>query len=97
MAQVALTYSYVYLGAGGPHERRPVRTPGGPGGFELISQKSGGTLQPFPFAIPTRWRDVLGRNDRLIRRDHRHSFQKAKLKVTPLTNWVGGSGTPIWN
>jgi hypothetical protein len=41
MAQVALTYSYVYLGAGGPHERRPVRTLGGPGGFELISQKSG--------------------------------------------------------
>jgi hypothetical protein len=55
MAQVALTYSYVYLGAGGPHERRPVRTPGGPGGFELISQKSGGTLQTgdqFQIGVP---------------------------------------------
>jgi hypothetical protein len=55
MAQVALTYSYVYFGAGGPHERRPVRTPGGPGGFELISQKSGGTLQTgdqFQIGVP---------------------------------------------
>jgi hypothetical protein len=55
MAQVSLTYSYVYLGAGGPHERRPVRTPGGPGGFELISQKSGGTLQTgdqFQIGVP---------------------------------------------
>ncbi len=55
MAQVALTYSYVYLGGGGPHERRPVRTPGGPGGFELISQKSGGTLQTgdqFQIGVP---------------------------------------------
>jgi hypothetical protein len=55
MAQVALTYSYVYLGAAGRHERRPVRTPGGPGGFELISQKSGGTLQTgdqFQIGVP---------------------------------------------
>ena len=55
MAQVALTYSYVYFGAAGPHERRPVRTPGGPGGFELISQKSGGTLQTgdqFQIGVP---------------------------------------------
>src|SRR5208283_1489090 len=55
MVQVALTYSYVYLGGGGPHERRPVRTPGGPGGFELISQKSGGTLQTgdqFQIGVP---------------------------------------------
>jgi hypothetical protein len=55
MAEVALTYSYVYFGAGGPHERRPVRTPGGPGGFELISQKSGGTLQTgdqFQIGVP---------------------------------------------
>src|SRR5271165_6524656 len=55
MAQVALTYSYVYFGASGPHERRPVRTPGGPGGFELISQKSGGTLQTgdqFEIGVP---------------------------------------------
>src|SRR5438270_12831852 len=55
MAQVALTYSYVYFGAGGPHERRPVRTPGGPGGFELIAQKSGGTLQTgdqFQIGVP---------------------------------------------
>jgi hypothetical protein len=55
MAQVALTYSYVYLGPGGPHERRPVRTAGGPGGFELISQKSGGTLQTgdqFEIGVP---------------------------------------------
>ena len=55
MAQVALTYSSVYFGAAGPHERRPVRTPGGPGGFELISQKSGGTLQTgdqFQIGVP---------------------------------------------
>src|SRR5271165_4495721 len=55
MAQVALTYSYVHLGASGSHERRPVRTPGGPGGFELISQKSGGTLQTgdqFQIGVP---------------------------------------------
>lgn len=55
MVQVALTYSYVYLGGGGPHERRPVRTPGGPGGFELIAQKSGGTLQTgdqFQIGVP---------------------------------------------
>ena len=55
MAQVTLTYSYVYFGASGPHERRPVRTPGGPGGFELISQKSGGTLQTgdqFQIGVP---------------------------------------------
>jgi hypothetical protein len=45
MAQVALTYNYVYFGASGPHERRPVRSPGGPGGFTLIQEKSGGTLQ----------------------------------------------------
>src|SRR4029077_8858101 len=55
MVQVALTYSYVYFGAGGPHQRRPVRTPGGPGGFALISQKSGGTLQTgdqFQIGVP---------------------------------------------
>src|SRR5580704_4814619 len=55
MAEVALTYSYVYFGASGPHERRPVRAPGGPGGFALISQKSGGTLQTgdqFQIAVP---------------------------------------------
>jgi hypothetical protein len=55
MAQVALTYSYVYFAAAGPHERRPVRTPGGPGGFEPISQKSGGTLQTgdqFQIGVP---------------------------------------------
>jgi hypothetical protein len=55
MAEVALTYSYVYFGAAGPHERRPVRTPGGPGGFEPISQKSGGTLQTgdqFQIGVP---------------------------------------------
>jgi hypothetical protein len=45
MAQVALTYNYVYFGADGPHERRPIRSPGGPGGFTLIQEKSGGTLQ----------------------------------------------------
>jgi hypothetical protein len=45
MTQVTLTYSYVSFGPSGPHERRPVRTPGGPGGFSLIQQKSGGTLQ----------------------------------------------------
>jgi hypothetical protein len=55
MVQVALTYNYVYFGAGGPHQRRPVRTPGGPGGFQLISQKSGGTLQTgdqFQIGVP---------------------------------------------
>ena len=55
MAQVPLTYSYVSLGPSGPHERRPVRTPGGPGGFTLIEQKSGGTLQTgdrFQIGIP---------------------------------------------
>jgi len=55
MAQVALTYSYVYFAAAGPHQRRPVRTPGGPGGFALISQKSGGTLQTgdqFQIGVP---------------------------------------------
>src|ERR671923_1435342 len=55
MAQVLLTYSYVYFGSSGPHERRPVRTPGGPGGFQLISQKSGGTLQTgdhFQIGVP---------------------------------------------
>ncbi len=55
MVEVALTYSYVYFGAAGPHERRPVRSPGGPGGFELISQKSGGTLQTgdqFQIGVP---------------------------------------------
>jgi hypothetical protein len=45
MTQVPLTYSYVSFGPSGPHERRPVRTPSGPGGFSLIQQKSGGTLQ----------------------------------------------------
>jgi len=47
--------SYVYFGAGGPHERRPVRTPGGPDGFEPISQRSGGTLQTgdqFKIGVP---------------------------------------------
>ena len=55
MAQVALTYSYVHLGASGSHERRPVRTPGGPDGFEPISQRSGGTLQTgdqFKIGVP---------------------------------------------
>jgi hypothetical protein len=55
MADVALTYSYVYFGASGPHERRPVRTGGGPGGLVLISQKSGGTLQTgdqFQIGVP---------------------------------------------
>jgi len=45
MAQVPLTYDLVYFGANGPHERRPVRTGGGPGGFNLIATHSGGTLQ----------------------------------------------------
>lgn len=45
MTEVPLTYSYVSFGPSGPHERRPVRTPGGPGGFSLIQQKSGGTRQ----------------------------------------------------
>jgi hypothetical protein len=55
MAQVTLTYSYVYFAAAGPHERRPVRSPGGPGGFQLISQRSGGTLQTgdqFQLGVP---------------------------------------------
>jgi hypothetical protein len=55
MAQVALTYSYVYFAAAGPHQRRPVRNPGGPGGFQLLSQRSGGTLQTgdqFQLGVP---------------------------------------------
>jgi hypothetical protein len=55
MAQVPLTYNYVSLGPSGPHERRPVRTPGGPGGLILIEQKSGGTLQTgdvFQIGVP---------------------------------------------
>ena len=55
MAQVTLTYSYVYFASAGPHERRPVRSPGGPGGFQLISQRSGGTLQTgdqFQLGVP---------------------------------------------
>jgi hypothetical protein len=55
MVQVALTYNYVYFGADGPHERRPVRSAGGPGGFTLIQEKSGGTLQTgdqFQIGIP---------------------------------------------
>lgn len=63
MAQVALTYSYVYFAASGPHERRPVRTPGGPGGFSLIEQKSGGTLQTgdqFQIGIPFPATETVG-------------------------------------
>jgi len=55
MAEVALTYSYVYFAAPGPHERHPVRSPGGPGGFQLITQRSGGTLQTgdrFQLGVP---------------------------------------------
>src|SRR5277367_207086 len=55
MAKVALTYNYVYFGASGPHERRPVRSSGGPGGFTLIQEKSGGTLQTgdqFAIGVP---------------------------------------------
>ena len=52
MAQVPLTFNnYVSSGPSGPHERRPVRTPGGPGGLILIEQKSGGTLQRRRFQI----------------------------------------------
>jgi hypothetical protein len=45
MTQVPVTYSYVYFGSSGRHERRPVRTAGGPGGFNLIEQRPGGTVQ----------------------------------------------------
>jgi hypothetical protein len=64
MAEVALTYSYVYFGSAGPHERRPVRTPSGPGGFALISQKSGGTLQTgdqFQIGVPLPPTQMLNR------------------------------------
>jgi hypothetical protein len=39
-----LTYNYVYFAASGPHQRQPTRTPGGPGGFNLIQTIPGGTL-----------------------------------------------------
>jgi hypothetical protein len=42
-AMPTITYQYVYF-ASGPHVRQPIRSPGGPGGFDLIQTLSGGTL-----------------------------------------------------